>query len=364
MKLRSIFAVVWAMAGLLVQPALAADASDPDIAAPIQIGVYYWPGWSPNLPDAAYADPWAPLAKYPGRIPLIGRYDNSSPTVMRKQLDEMKQARLSFVVFDCYNNANGSDRLPQSEIAYMAVATNNDPKFALLWANHDNGLTSAQDWDNLVTTWIAKYLLDRRYLRVNGHPVVFVFSPDNLERRAATFHSTPAALLGRAQELAHRFALPDIAFVGGGGPHPDFIHNKANAAGYAALSDYNMGTGDYTMAGTGYERRIAVYRKYWHVYQRDATLPYILPITVGWDRSPWGGSKEDGAMSTPEQFREHLTDAVQILQRGRDPFSRMGVICCWNEFGEGSILEPTVAFGDRHLRVLDQILSNPPRPGN
>ncbi|WP_159977438.1 MULTISPECIES: glycoside hydrolase family 99-like domain-containing protein [unclassified Novosphingobium] len=321
-------------------------------SAPISIGVYYFPGWSPKLPDAIYTDPWAPIRKFPDRLPETGTYSDNSPKVMRRQLDDMRKGKLSFVVFDSYNGAKGSERLQQALSAYLATATNRDPKFALLWANHDDRLASAADWDALVETWLTKYLADSRYMRIGNRPVLFIFSPDNLERRAQAFGSNSAALLAKANDRAREHGMAGIAFVAGGGPRPGIIKGTARARGYAALSDYNMGTSGYPIAGSGYERRLAVYRKYWSVYRRDADLPVILPMTVGWDRKPWGGSKEDGAMSTPSEFGRHIAEGVKILREGNSEAARIGVICCWNEYGEGSVLEPTKKYGDGHLRAL------------
>ncbi|MDR3412284.1 MAG: glycoside hydrolase family 99-like domain-containing protein [Formivibrio sp.] len=360
MKLRSRLVLSGLAAGTLVSCTAPAMSAPPAPQSSVQIGVYYFPGWAPNLTGAQFADPWAPISKYLDRIPLIGEYNDGDPAVMRKQLDEMNEGKISFVAFDSYSTNDGTDRTPQATLAYMKVAKANDPKFTLLWANHDRQPHAMQDWDATVTTWVSDYMTDPRFLRVNNLPVLFVYSPDNLEKQAETFGATAPQLLARAQNIAHHYGLPGIAFVGGHGPQPGFIAGKAAAQGYVALSDYNMGTVGYPMAGMGFKRRDAVYRQYWYRYKRDATLPAILPISAGWDRTPWGGSQEDGAMPTPDEFRVHVTAAITNLKGGTDPFSRMGVICCWNEFGEGSILEPTAKYGDAYLKVLGDLLSKTP----
>lgn len=325
-------------------------------APPIRLGVYYYPGWSPAIQYAVRPDPWAPLRRFPELLPAKGEYRDGAPAVLRQQLDEMGRGGLSFVVFDTYIGQGGAPRGDQAIEAYRRVATAKDPGFALLWANHDAMLRSLADWDAMLGSWLERYLRDRRYLRVNGKPLVFIFSAKGLEDRARSFGSSTAILLARAQARAREAGLPGIAFVAGGGPQPAIIKGAARAWGYAALSDYNMGTGGYAMAGTGYARRVAVYRRYWEVYRRDADLPVILPITAGWDRTPWGGSDEDGAMPAPAEFAGHLREALAILARGRTEASRLGVICCWNEYGEGSVLEPTRKDGAARLKALRAVL--------
>jgi hypothetical protein len=325
--------------------------------SPVRVGVYYFPGWSPGV-MSAYPDPWAPIRRFPERLPRAGEYNDRSAKVMRRQLNEMRRAGLSFVVFDTYTTSDGSPRADQSLKAYTEVVRQSDVEFALLWANHDKSLNSIAFWDVMVKSWLDRYLSSSKYVRVDSKPLVFIFSAKSLDLQAATFGSSAKYLLERAQKQALSAGLKGIAFVAGGGPQPSLIRGGAKDEGYVALSDYNMGTGGYSMSGKGYARRVAVYRNYWRVYARDSNLPVILPMTVGWDRAPWGGSREDGALSNASEFAAHVREGVTILQRSNSEAGRMGVICCWNEYGEGSVLEPTKQYGDTHLRALKPILNS------
>lgn len=324
----------------------------------IRVGVYYFPGWSPNIPEAPRVDPWQPIRKYPSRMPAAGEYQDSDPRTLRRQLREMKAADLSFVVFDTYTGRGGASRGDQAVDAYRTVATQKDPKFAVMWANHDDHLKSLGDWDAMMTRWIRLYLTDKRYLRVSGRPVVFIFSANNLEQRAQSFGSSTTQLLERAQQMASALNGQRISFVAGGGPRPSLIKGEASTWGYAALSDYNMGTSEYPAQGSGYARRAFVYSRYWEVYRRDADLPVILPITAGWDKAPWGGSNEDGAIPTPAELTKHVSAAMGLLERQTSSLGRLGVICCWNEYGEGSVLEPTKGRGSKLLDAVHTALNS------
>lgn len=327
-------------------------ASDAPAFTGVHVGVYYFPGWSSNIPEAPRQDPWQPIRKYPERLPAAGEYSDSAPSTLRRQLNEMASAKLSFVVFDTYTSAGGKSRGDQAINAYLKVATNQDPKFAIMWANHDNNLGSYSDWDIIITRWINQYLKDKRYLRVADKPVVFIFSPENLEKRANSFGATTDKLLSRAQQISLQLVNRQISFVAGGGPRPTIIKGRARAWGYAALTDYNMGTSEYPAPGVGYDRRVYVYGRYWQVYRRDADLPVVLPMTSGWDKSPWGGSKEDGALPSGSQLQKHVEAGVSILEGQPEGLGRLGVICCWNEYGEGSVLEPTQGRRDELLKAV------------
>jgi hypothetical protein len=350
---RSCLAARWICALFLVASAAQTSAATSDV----RIGVYYYPGWSPDIPMAAHKLPWEPIRAFPGRMPAIGEYRDDSAQTLRIQLDQMKAGGLSYIVFDSYVGPGGTVRSDQAIKAYMVAATGQDLKFAIMWDDSDKFLTSVADWDTIVGFWIDRYLRDFRYLKVEGQPALFIFSAEKLDSRAAVFGSSGEKLIARAQELAKLRGLPGIFFVAGTGPTTPMGRGLAKQEGYGALSQYDLGTsGLKDLPGTGFARRDAGYRKYWGQFESVSTLPTILPISAGWDRKPWGGSVEDGAIPTPKQFKSHVRAALFYLRAAPSEAGRMGTICCWNEYGEGSILEPTKQYGDAYLKGLKAAL--------
>src|SRR3546814_7055743 len=66
----------------------------------------------------------------------------------------------------------------------------------------------------MVDYWLKYYFTNASYLRKNGEPVVFVFSPSRLNKNASGFGETGASLLKRARDKARQAGLPGIYFVG------------------------------------------------------------------------------------------------------------------------------------------------------
>jgi len=88
----------------------------------------------------------------------------------------------------------------------------------------------------------------------------------------------------------------------------------------------------------------------------------MIPMSSGWDRRPWGGSKDprrDLSVSTPDSFEAHLRAARDYMDKFPDKTQRMGVICCWNEFGEGSFVEPTKTFQMQYLKRIKKVFGGP-----
>jgi hypothetical protein len=84
-------------------------------------------------------------------------------------------------------------------------------------------------------------------------------------------------------------------------------------------------------------------------------------MTSGWDKRPWGGTLNDPgrdlAFSTPDSFEAHLRSAKEVMDRNPEKTMRTGVICCWNEFGEGSYIEPTKKYGTQYLERVKKVFS-------
>lgn len=336
----------------------AAPQADPAPPAAANLGVFYYPGWKDDVPGAT-ARPWERIKPYPERKPLLGWYAEGEVSVMKQQLQWMQAAGINYVVFDWY--WDGSK--PWSDHALQAYLQAGNPqvKFAVMWANHTEAPKSAMFFYGMVRHWIDHYLQRPDYLRIQGKPVVFIMQGGSLDEKARKFGSTAQELLARAQQMAAAAGLPDILFVAGGGGGGILPGDAPNPSGFGGYFAYNYHSGPYGQVNgqqrftRGYAELDAAYQAHWQWMVRQANAPYILPLTAGWDKRPWGGSKDplhDQSIATPAQFRAHLSAAQQVLRANPQRTFNSAVICCWNEFGEGSFIEPTEAAG---TRLLDEI---------
>ncbi|WP_298391072.1 glycoside hydrolase family 99-like domain-containing protein, partial [Hydrotalea sp.] len=63
-------------------------------------------------------------------------------------------------------------------------------------------------------------------------------------------------------------------------------------------------------------------------------------------------------VSTPDEFEAHLKRAKIFMTRNPEKTKKIGIICAWNEFGEGSYIEPTKKFGFQYLERVKKIFGN------
>lgn len=327
----------------------------PVAATGAEVGTWYFPGWHRD-PFMGDRDTWAPIRAYPERQPEKGWYDDTDPAVLRRQADEMMSAGLDFVVFDWYFE-HGKVQAGAPFEAWLRLS-GPVPKASLLWCRHGSSPPTTQaEWTRIVASWVAFARSPNAY-RIAGRTAIFVFDTGRMAREAQIAGSDLAGWVAQAQAAMAQNGLPPIHFVAGVWNADDPAVEQAAKAGFAAFTTYNFrrAPGDARDAH-GYLERDAVYRRVW---QRMAVhrsgLPVILPLTAGWDKRPWGGSQDplaDDAIPTDTQFRAHLDAARDIMIQRR---IERAIVCCWNEYGEGSIIEPTREHGDSRLRAIRQRL--------
>jgi hypothetical protein len=246
----------------------------------------------------------------------------------------------------------------------MRAPSKNKVKFSILWANSDQKMPkSREDWQAMVGYWVKYYFPRPEFLLVEGKPTVFVFSADELKKQAETFGATTQELLDDAQKIARAAGFDGINFVAGTGANVPMISGYAKRVGYESFSTYNYHHGpNDELLSHSYTELDKGYREHWKRFAEMGNLSLVVPMTSGWDRRPWGGSKDplhDNSVSTPEEFKKHIEAAKIFMDANPKLTHGLGVICCWNEFGEGSYIEPTKKYGFSYLEKVKEVFSTP-----
>lgn len=336
-------------------------------AADYTVGAYYFPGWH------SQSDYWRDLqglpgSRSPGRPwpelePLQGfGYAEESVAVMEKQVDWAAGYGLDYFAFDWYWEGS-SPSLTHAIDAYQKAPNRTKLGYCLLWANHSAVPSSQEQFTAMVDYWLGNYFKDPQYLRIDGKPVVIVFSPQRLRDNARGFGSETGTLFRLAREKAAKAGLPGIYFIGHTPANSYWVKGYLPDQGYDALTAYNYHAAGFggefrgdERAAVNYQELLEGYRSQWSWILANAKLPYVVPMTSGWDKRPWGSkTPHDNCRSTPDSFRQMLEAGKATMDRHPEQTRRMGIIYAWNEFGEGGYIEPTKKWGFQYLQAVKDV---------
>ncbi len=314
------------------------------------------------------------------RVPTeLGYYDLRLPVIREQQAQMAKDAGVTAFCYWHYWFGNGERLIPE---VFDEVLKSGKPDFpfCLGWANHS---WFAKNWnsDGSTTERLLKeqkypgiddakshftYLLsafnDKRYVKIDGKPLLYIFDPLSL----------PIEYISYFREKAKENGFPDIYLVANlNSPSlncDDFTTNGYyDAVSYQRLG-YSFHEGDSFIdkcirktqeiikKELSYIRkrppRMNDYREVFHsliqdIDQREDVIPAILPQWDHTPRSGWNGSLLIN--STPDYFYLHCKEAFQALKNKKN---KVLFLKSWNEWGEGNMMEPDITYGRGFIEAL------------
>lgn len=306
------------------------------------VGAYYFDGWAGSHGSTG-VEAWAKdapthltkrmLDEFSDREPIWGWRDDR-PEIMEQQIDLAADHGIAFFAFCWYWHSTQEqiDNDPKhTGLSLFLRAGNNDRmKFCLLVANHEGFLIgSTENWRKAAERWVS-YFADKRYVTVDGKPLVIIFNP-------ADGHSDGLSVL---QATAKRAGFRGVAVAACGRGDPKL--------GYAYRTHYNIvpGYADGSQEHP-YSELVAAHQQAWSGSREQ---PYIPEVTAGWDKRPWEGpqglNQKPGWYfpdRTPTAFGQFLRSALEWMDEHPEQTTkeRLVLVYAWNEFGEGGYIAPT-----------------------
>ncbi|MGY4517248.1 glycoside hydrolase family 99-like domain-containing protein [Lysobacter sp. HA18] len=289
----------------------------------------------------------------------LGFYDLRNPQVMRDQAKLAKTYGLSAFCFYFY--WFGGKTLLEEPVRNWLNDKSIDFQYCLCWANEnwtrrwdgrEDDVLIAQkhspEDDIAFIEYVADYLRDPRYLRVDGKPMLLLYRPMLLPDPRATAERWRAWCRENGVGEIH------LAYV------QSFERPDPRDIGFDAAVEFppNLGTEKDATSGlrllnpefAGVARDWRALTQYF-INRPPADYVFYRGVTCGWDneaRRP--GAGRAFINSSPGEYRDWLRGAI-----AREP-TKAVFINAWNEWAEAAYLEPDAARGYAYLSATRSAL--------
>lgn len=359
------------------------------------VAAFYWPAYhdEPRLenifPDKKgewqviyNARPKEPGHQQP-KVPLWGYQDEADPAVMDKKISTAIAHDVNVFIFDWY----WYDNKPLLEDCIdngFLKANRNRMKFYIMWANHDatsywdpknpdknqvywKGSVNKATFDTIVDRIINKYFRQPFYYKIDGKPVFCIYELDNFIKG---FGSAEAA-----KEALDEFRRKTVE-AGFPGLHLQAILWSALPKNIAGVPADQTGSQDQVLKYFGfssltnycwahlqnpdgdYDKWATASTDMWKGFSETFSIPYVPNVTVGWDPNPRFIFKAGYIKNpAPEKFEKYLLKAREYVDR-HPAQPRLITINAWNEWSEGSYLEPDTVYGLKYLEAVKRVFGN------
>ena len=261
---------------------------------------------------AAFMYPWFPTAWSRGSQvpfshfePVGGQYDSADPAVIDRQISQASVAGLEAFITPWWGPDHFSASATRAVIDQIPDSSN--PAFRVAVHYQREGLSDPEATairDDLET--LEELFAEPGYLRVDNKPVVFVWADADDGAAMASRWSDAVELYGG-----------DVYVV------------LKIFSGYEAVADQPDSWHQFGAANNYSEK-----------------LPYSVTVSPGF----WHGDDTSPLLEhDPDRFRR---DVQSMAASG----AQWQLITTWNDWGQGSMLEPSTEFGTTYLDILAEEL--------
>ena len=361
----------------------------------IQVGTYIFPGWYRGKGSNAFPrvninndSEWRLVAKYPAPRPVLGFYDDSLPEVNDWHIKWALEAGISFFAYDWYWN-RGEKRLSRSlDDGFLNAKYKDMMGFCIHWCNHPLDWTlhreagasrdvasrdaqarsgspsanldfSPEALTEMIDYCAKNYFSQPSYLKIGNRPVFMVWNMQAVIDANGGAENFKKKVLPKINAVSQKYGFGNLFLV--------IVNNQPQNLDKTGIADAitRYGFADlvthskYKTPGSApYKEMVELLPGYWE-RMRTLKTPYIVSTQAGWNDTP---------RATKLSWIRTDNNVIlfeQTLREGRDvvkPDLPLFLIEAWNEWGEGSFIEPSHEFGFTQLDAIRHVFApNAPR---
>ncbi|WP_442756141.1 glycoside hydrolase family 99-like domain-containing protein [Methylocystis sp. JAN1] len=304
---------------------------------------------------------------YQPRLPgELGFYDLRLPDALMRQFELARQFGLQGFCFHYY--WFGGKRLLERPLETLLASRDerlNFP-FCLCWANEnwtrrwdgaEHEVLMKQDHSEedheRVFEDLLRYLADPRYIRVDGKPVIVVYRPliiENIAEMGAIWRRKAAAagLPGLYLVATTAFGFSDPASIG----FDALVQFPPHGVSVPEITtDVDLLNPDFSGCVYDYRETVDAYIEILEETREKTRDKAFFPgVMTAWDNvARKHGRGHVFHKASPKDFHRWLSAATRFSREYNAPSERLVFVNAWNEWDEGTYLEPDRKFGYAYL---------------
>lgn len=362
------------------------------LAAAYDVAAFVWPAYQPEPRWAELGifkdgkGEWQNLYEaekrfaddYQGVKPLWGYENEADPVVVARKIDAATAAGVNVFIYDWYWYGGRPFLENALNEGFLKAPNCERMKFYIMWANHDvKGLwnnklggeektkviwpakVSDDDFRTIVARWIRQYFTRPNYYKIKGCPVLMIYDLNNFVKWEGEEKAKERLAYLRAE--VKKAGFPGLHLQRPGHAWDD----EPDTLGFDSATSYNwtMIAGErlwqkdkppLTYAEWG-ELALANFDRVKAKCAKTGAV-YFPNLTCGWDTNSRYPANDVQAMvhnANPQDF-ERFARRVKAWTEKNLPadMPRLITVNSWNEWTEGSYLEPDDRFGYGYLNAL------------
>ena len=400
MKKMSIFSII--VFALLVACGSGRGGDNASKKNDITVAAYYFPNYHADNRNVTYhGNGWTEweLVKsakprfdnhHQPNVPAWGFTDEANPADMAQKIDAAADNGIDAFIFDWYMYEDGPFLNRCIDEGFLKAGNCDRIKFGLMWANCDwvdihpytrgteqkllyPGKVSPKRFDEICDFVIKEYFTKSNYWKVEGKAYFSVYDVQKFVEGFGSIEASKAAM-DRMRKKAISAGLKGIHWnlIAWGNPilpmekAPFNLPELIKKLGFDSSTSYVwIHHAELPKTQTDYNYVRDAYFAHWDKAKAEYGVPYFPNVTMGWDPTPRCSMNSEWAPvgypfmniignNTPENFKAALQITKdKLLADPKGP--RIMNINCWNEWTEGSYLEPDTVNGMAYLEAVRDI---------
>jgi hypothetical protein len=309
---------------------------------------------------------------YQPRRPVWGFENEADPNVMERKIDTAVSHGVNVFIYDWYWYSGRTFLEGGLRDGFLRAKNNGSMQFFLMWANHDftdicnnkvsrkkdrvrfRGAVSPNEFRVLSKRAIDMFFSRPNYYRIGGKPVFMIYEVGTFVKGMGGIEKA-AAVLRQFNEDCVKAGLGGVHIMACSWRQCEPRHIAALGIESATMYTY-----------THHAKPIGEYEQWVKkglvkLDSEKARLSglkaYFGHVSVGWDTNPrYPERLNEVVNSTPTKFEAALRDVKDWCDRNTPAgYPKMISINAWNEWIEGSYLEPDQRYGMGYLEAVRRV---------